>query len=227
MSPSGSLVTLIDCDGVLADFTGMYQEVVKERFGIEARASDGKNWDHFDYPEVRAIKNDIWKYLLSTPGLIRGLKKYSYTDELLSRLRSIGKVICVTSVVMLEDYQREELIGEIQRDSYQGLSERESLSIIPFGGYYPGERMSWLRNEAGFSRTESMLVYEKFRVQGDIFIDDKPSNVIQWADRWYPQGSIPVLWNTQERTFEIDDPRIFQTNSVDALFDHLKEKGKI
>jgi 5'(3')-deoxyribonucleotidase len=215
------LVTLIDCDGVLADFTSMFQDIVKEKFGIAARASDGKNWDHFDYPEVRDIKEEVWKYLLSTPGLIRGLKKFPYTDELLSRLRAIGKVICVTSVVSLEDSQWEEIHEEANKEY-----DIPKL-FIPHGGYYPSERVSWLRTEAGFSRTETMLVYEKYRVEGDIFIDDKPSNVVQWADRWFKHGGVPVLWSTPDRRFPIEDTRIFQTSSVDELFDHLRYEGKI
>ena len=31
---SNRIVTLIDCDGVLADFTGMLQSVLKDKFGI-------------------------------------------------------------------------------------------------------------------------------------------------------------------------------------------------
>jgi len=189
------VVTLIDCDGVLADFSSMFVRVTKEIFGIQARMTDGKNWDHFDYPEVRAIKEDIWKYIKGTPGLIRGLEKFSYTDELLGTLRGIGDVICVTSLMD--------------------------------GGYYGVERINWLIEEAGFTRFDIMIAYRKYLIEGDIFIDDKPENVVKWADRWYSDYGSPVLWSAPGRSVPVQDDRVFCTSSIPDLLIYLKEEGKL
>ena len=191
-----TLRTLIDCDGVLSNFTKMFLEVVQTQFGVEAKPSDGENWDLFDYPEVKAIKNDVWKYILGTKGIIRGLEKFAYADELISRLREEGEVICVTSVTT--------------------------------GGFYADERIMWLIEEMGFERFDIILAYKKYLIDGDVFIDDKPDNVIKWADHWYhAQEGVPVLWLPPGRGFPINDKRVFQTGSIDQLFRHLVYEGKV
>lgn len=97
---------LIDCDGVLANFSLMAMSFIKEQFGMEV-VCDGKNWDYFDYPEIKPISNKIWDYICGTPGVIRGLQKYPYTDELISRLREVGNVICLTSIPRSKYYPSE------------------------------------------------------------------------------------------------------------------------
>jgi 5'(3')-deoxyribonucleotidase len=179
---------LIDCDGVLSNFSEMAVGIIKEQFGIDV-VCDGKNWDYFDYPEILPIKGKIWDYICGTPGIIRGLKKYNYADELISRLREIGHVICVTST--------------------------------PRSQYYPSERFMWLIEELGFARKDVIIGYHKHLVWGDVFIDDKPSNVVSWTRRWY---GVPVLWQTPGwyiDSREEDPGNIFRTGSVDELFDYL------
>jgi 5'(3')-deoxyribonucleotidase len=181
---------LIDCDGVLSNFSSMFVEIAKTQFGIDARLSDGENWDLFDYPEVKERKEDIWKHILSTPGLIRGLDKFDYADELVSELRKLGDVICVTSVV--------------------------------FGGTYADERIAWLVEEMGFDRYDIILAYRKYMIEGDVLIDDKPANVSAWADRWFGEGGIPILWQPPSRGFSSDDDRLLVTGDVDRLINRLK-----
>lgn len=183
------MITLIDCDGVMAKWTDMFIRVCREQFDINPTINDGKTWDFFNYPEVVAKKNDIWKYILSTKGLIRDLEKYDYADELIAKLRERGEVVCVTSIVS--------------------------------GGYYADERIMWLIEEMGFPRTHIILAYRKFMVEGDIFIDDKPSNVVEWADRWYSECGTPVLWQPPEKPMTVDDERIIQTGNVDDLIKYI------
>lgn len=180
---------LIDCDGVLSNFSEMALGIIKNEFGIDV-VCDGKNWDYFDYPDVLPVKNKVWEYITKTPGLIRGLKKFDYTDELISRLRKVGHVICLTS--------------------------------IPRSKFYPGERFEWLIEELGFHRKDIILGYHKHLVWGDVFIDDKPANIVSWAQRWY---GVPVLWQTPGwyiDSRETDSPNIFKTGNVDELFEHLR-----
>jgi len=167
----------------------MFLEIVQTQFGVQARPSDGENWDLFDYPEVKAIKDEVWKYILETPGLIRGLEKFDYADELVARLRKLGEVICVTSVVS--------------------------------DGFYADERIVWLKEEMGFERTDIVLAYKKHIIEADTLIDDKPANVIEWADRWYPEGGRPVLWMPPGRGFPLGDSRIFETGDVNDLITYL------
>ena len=180
---------LIDCDGILANFSEKARADLKNRYGIEVTC-DGKNWDYFDYPEVLPHKYDMWNYIVNTKGWVRGLNKYDYAEELVSRLREFGKVICI--------------------------------SAVPPGPYFACERIDWLIEELGFNKRDILLGYPKNLVSGDVFIDDKPANVVAWAQRWY---GVPVLWNAPG--WVISPPEngshIFQTGSVDTLFDHLRK----
>lgn len=182
-------VILIDCDGVLADFDGMFIGILRDHFDIEFDPSKAEEWDYFNHPDVVRVKNDVWQHILNTKGLIRGIKKLDYAEEMIRKLREVGTVEACTSVVA--------------------------------GGYYADERIMWLIEELGFDRRDVHLSYKKWRVCGDVFIDDKPENVIKWADEW---GAVPVLWQTPGRpVVELDDDRILCTADVDAVLNRMKE----
>lgn len=187
-------IILIDCDGVLANFDKMFIGIVRDVFGIDFDPSGSQEWDYFNHPEVKAIKDQVWKHILGTPGTIYELEKYSYTDDLLAKLREVGHVECVTSIVS--------------------------------GGTYADERLMWLIDKAGFQRDDIHLSYRKYRIEGDVFIDDKPDNVIKWFDSWGTEY-LPVMWNTPGRTpFTIDEvnkPHILQTGNVNDLIQAIKE----
>ena len=180
---------LIDCDGVLAQWTNMFIDVCRNQFGIELPKHDGKCWDVFKYPGIVERKDEIWTYILSNPNLIYCLEKYNYTDELLTKLRERGEVICVTSIV-------------VNTKGYGTLSE------VTLPGFYADERIRWLIDKAGFSREDIILAYKKHTIEGNIFIDDKPDNVVNWADRWYDKNHIPVLWQPPEKSMTINDDRV-------------------
>lgn len=200
---------LIDCDGVIAKWSKMFEKVCLEHFDIEVPIFDGKNWDIFEYPEIIENKDRIWSYMLSSPGLIYNLEKYEYTDELLAKLRERGEVICVTSIVV--------------NTSGFGTPDEK---VIP--GYYADERIRWLINKAGFSKEDIILAYKKYTIEGTMLIDDKPGNVIQWADRWYNKNlKIPVLWQPPEKKMSVDDDRIFNCGNVDELIYVVDELSSV
>lgn len=198
--------TLIDCDGVMAQWTKMFIEVCESQFGISPPPPNGEVWDIFKYPGIMEKRDEIWSYILSTPNLIYGLEKYDYTDELLSKLRERGEVICVTSIVT-------NTVGF-------GTSQERAIP-----GYYADERIMWLINKAGFSREDVILAYKKFTIEGDVFIDDKPDNVIRWAYRWHKAGGLPVLWQPPEKSMKVEDDKIFHCGSVSELIRELDERG--
>lgn len=194
------MLILIDCDGVIANFDKMFYNVLINEFNIEFEAGKSTQWDYFNHPQVKPIKDDVWKYILGTRGLIRGIEQYDYTKEFLAKLREIGDVECVTSIVS--------------------------------GGYYADERIMWLIEEAGFSRYDIHLSYKKHRIKGDVFIDDKPDNVIKWADAWvtgkgHPDfipshWPIPVLWQSPGRApYDVNDERIFHASEIDHVVGYL------
>jgi 5'(3')-deoxyribonucleotidase len=183
----------------------MFTRICEEQFGISPPASDGKTWDIFNYPGIVERRNEIWTYMLSTPGLIYGLDKYSYTDELLAKLRERGEVICVTSIVV----------------NTVGYGTSNEVTIP---GYYADERIRWLIDKAGFSREDIILAYKKHTVEGNALIDDKPSNVVKWANRWDKKNQVPVLWQPPEKSISIDDDRVFHCGDVNELIKFLDER---
>jgi 5'(3')-deoxyribonucleotidase len=188
-------VILIDCDGVVADFDGMFTQVLKTQFGIVFNPNDSLEWDYFNHPRVKEVKNEVWGYILSTRGLIRGIQKLSYADEMISKLREVGVVEACTSIVA--------------------------------GGYYADERIMWLMEQLDFQRTDIHLSYKKWRICGDVFIDDKPENVVKWADAWYSARGIPVLWQTPGRVTQIQDDRILCTGNVEVVLEAMVKAGKV
>jgi hypothetical protein len=60
----------------------------------------------------------------------------------------------VTSVVALDDDARKSVLSSYDPygDSPIGVPQ------IPYGGYYASERVSWLKTEAGFDRTDIIMV---------------------------------------------------------------------
>lgn len=189
-------VILIDCDGVLADFDAMFIGLIRDQFGIDFNPTDYDEWDYFNHPDVVNIKSDVWDRLKQTKGLIRGIKKLPYAEEMIRKLREVGKVEACTSIVS--------------------------------GGTYADERIMWLIEELGFDRTDIHLSYRKYRVCGNVFIDDKPENVVKWADWWYNDGNLPVLWHTPGRAkYSLNDDRILCTGDVDEVIRKMEEEGLI
>lgn len=84
----------------------------------------------------------------------------------------------------------------------------------------------WLIDKAGFERHDIHLSYRKYRIEGDVFIDDKPDNVIKWFDNWGTEV-LPVMWNTSGRiphtVDELGKPHILQTGNVDDVIHAIKE----
>jgi hypothetical protein len=104
----------------------------------------------------------------------------------------------------------------------------EACTSIVSGGYYADERIMWLIDQLGFHRTDIHLSYKKWRICGDVFIDDKLENVINWADKWYNNGkAIPVLWQTHSRMpVKINDDRILCTSNVDDIINKIENLTK-
>jgi 5'(3')-deoxyribonucleotidase len=147
-------IILIDCDGVMVDFSLKAMEVANEEFGISLKINDGKNWDFFEYPECREIKDQLWTKMFNTSGIIYDIPKFSYTDELLFKLRSLPdtRVIACTALVVSPTYA--------------------------------SERAQALVDKMGFDREDIIITHSKEFCYGDVLIDDRCRNLTKWRDRW-------------------------------------------
>jgi len=54
------------------------------------------------------------------------------------------------------------------------------------------ERNQWLKEHFGFGKNEIVHTSAKFLVNGDIFLDDKPDNVLSWHKE-HPRG-LAMIW---------------------------------
>ena len=103
-----------------------------------------------------------------------------------------------------------------------GLRQRGEViacTSLVKGEYYACERIEWLIEEMGFDRKDIILAYKKHICKGDVFIDDKPQNVTDWANA-YPEG-FPVLWQSPGKPLACKYKNIFLTRSCQELFYNL------
>lgn len=187
---------IIDCDGVLADFVTVARGVAKDLLNKDVPHHDGE-WDvlrnHLNKEEVSIILN----YIANKPGMVRGLRKFDYADNLIEMLRCRGELVACTSVLC--------------------------------GKCFAGERIEWLKEELGFDRTDIILAHKKYLVTGDVFIDDKPDNVVRWAET-FPKG-MAVMWQSPGRPI---DPgciahlsNAIHCNNVEDLLRKIDEKSAL
>lgn len=79
-------------------------------------------------------------------------------------------------------------------------------------GWYD-ERVKWLKKNLGIKQDEVIVGRMKFQVQADLFVDDKPLNVIEWATK--NKSSKAVLFAQPYN--EKHDPLPENARRLDAL----------
>ena len=152
-------VILLDCDGVLADFTSLALQLIKDETGKSYSPDDIPHWEVFEslgYPE-------IWNTFgekASKPGFCAGMKVYPRAQAAVKKFRETCEVLIVTAPVDARPWMY--------------------------------ERAHWLGTHFDISRKKVIFAHEKQQVRGDMLVDDKPDNVIAWAEA-NPDG-IAVLW---------------------------------
>lgn len=153
-------IVLLDCDGVLTDFTEAALELIKQETGRSYTAAEIPRWDIFEslgYPELWTL----FTKKASEIGYCRDLKVCDRALDGVQNLREKYDVVVVTAPV----------------------------DALP----WMYERAHWLEDNFDISRKKVIFAHEKQHVCGDVLVDDKPDNVIQWFEA-HPQG-LAVLWS--------------------------------
>jgi 5'(3')-deoxyribonucleotidase len=150
---------LLDCDGVLADFTEVALSIIAEKTGIVYSAEDIPRWDIFESMGLPELWEELVKRA-NRKGFCSSIRPYSPAIMGVKKLRKKYDVLCVTAPV----------------------------DALP----WMYERAHWLEEHFDIPRKKVIFAHEKHHVHGDVLVDDKPDNVIAWAEA-NPDG-VAVLW---------------------------------
>lgn len=84
------------------------------------------------------------------------------------------------------------------------------------------ERWDWLIHHFDARHDDIMQVHAKHRVVGDVFVDDKPINVVRWADNHPTKQAF--LWSRFYN--ELADKNIPRLRSWDELLEIAQHRGR-
>ena len=147
------LRVLIDVDGVVADFQGLYTSLARHRFELSADADTyiDKYWDVGDSLGLTQAQKDTIEKCLNEPGVAANMDPFPSAIEAIKRLDEKYDVFFVTSH---------------KRESPTWVFERENWLIHHFGNTLGGKVVS---------------THYKYLVVGDVLIDDKKGHIDRWA----------------------------------------------
>jgi len=97
------------------------------------------------------------------------------------------------------------------QEAVRELSARADVYIVTTAWHgsptWCHDRTQWLHDHFGISRQNVIYAWAKHLVQGDIFVDDKPSNVREWCEHF--PGGVGFVWNgwLEERNRDMEPLR--------------------
>lgn len=181
---------LIDCDGVLSDFTG--KAVSWLNFQIERSgylAGIGRmsrltpemvtSYDIFKALGKEEWKQKFWQEVSSRSSWCYEMAAYPHAKETVGLLRSRGRLVCVTGPVS--------------------------------GRYWAGERIEWLRDRLGFDRKDIIVAADKSIVHGDVLIEDSMDNLRKWTQ--HSLGRHGIIWTMPWNAAEELADNIYRADS--------------
>lgn len=155
---------LLDIDGLLADWMGAVTQIVEEGTGRVLTPKDVNGWLSLSKLGFSRTEQDYIESVLASRGFCTGLEVLPGAKEGVTALAKMGEIAYVTSI-------------------WWGSET------------WTYERHTWLKKH-GFLAEGQKLVFTKNKelVTGDVFVDDKPENVMAW--RAQHPGKLGLLWST-------------------------------
>lgn len=181
---------LLDCDGILADFTKATLELIRKMTGRRYEQRDITTWEIFDsLPEMDDLARDEIYRILKAPGGCTSIPIYPDAQDGVRRLRELATIVIVTS----------------------------PFSGSPT---WMHERELWLKEHFGDGIHSVIHAKHKHHVHGDFFIDDKPSHIKEWLDYWVRSGRDPnavgMVWRTPRAHHDEVDSLAVQVEDWDS-----------
>lgn len=98
------------------------------------------------------------------------------------------------------------------------------LVTAPYPSYsWASERLNWIEQHLRFPSTHVVLTSAKHLVCGDVLIDDKASNLVEWH-KAHPKG-VPLLWGTHiNHPSNLYLPGIRRVTSWGEVIDQIRAK---
>ena len=157
-------VLLLDVDGVIADFIELYLRIVHHRIP-ELRHTGHDDIVEWDCGRALHLSTDELALVhedLFAPGAASSMVPYAGAVYGVEQLMKVADVWFVTSPMA------------------------QSATWMH-------ERTRWIEHYFG-QQAKSQVIHaeKKFLVSGDIFVDDKPSHVAAWKNRW--TNGVGTLW---------------------------------
>lgn len=179
---------LIDIDGVLANFVRAYLDIVHERLGYMTAESDINKWDVGDALRLVPPERALVHQDLLAPGFAAHMPEYPDACASVEGLMADGfDVWFVTSPL---------------HESHTWVFDRQR----------------WIERRFGVDMCKKTIsVHHKHAIEGDVFVDDKNSNVWDWALE-HPNGVGVVYqqpWNTVPRP--VSTRNIVRTNDWERI----------
>jgi 5'(3')-deoxyribonucleotidase len=201
---------LLDVDGVIADFTSAYLEIANKLAGTDWKHDDQTDWNLGFLPGLAAVENEAWK-AVGLPGFARRIKAYDGAIDGVRRLAELGDIYIVTSPVWMH-----------------GLAEGETQEAHELHGRtFCYDRVRWLEEHFGLARNHIIFAYDKHLVEGDVFIDDKPSNVENWlSSHGGKSGTRAILWARKyNEGFDGCHPKLLRTGDWNEAISFIQGFG--
>jgi 5'(3')-deoxyribonucleotidase len=164
---------LLDCDGVLADFLTPAFAILNRLSGLNRKMDELKEWDIFSL--FSRTYEDQFYQECSQPGFCVGLQVLPGMVEFVEKLHEIANVYVVTSSMNVK------IKGPEKRPAWHKT--------------WAHEREHWLEEHFGILPKRVIHTSEKYVCIGDVLIDDKPQNIVEWERAHGPKG-IGLLWGT-------------------------------
>lgn len=182
-------IILLDCDGVLADFTDLALQIIEEETGKKFYPIDIPRWDVFEslgFPEIW----EAFEKRVSQVGLCKGIKPYPQS------LGAVKKLV----------------------EKYEVLIVTAPVDALP----WMYERAHWIEDHFQISKKKVIFAHAKQFVRGDVLVDDKPDNIIEWATA-NPNG-LAVLWEHSYNRDAVIPGNAIRVSDWTKLLDILKER---
>lgn len=196
-------IVLLDVDGVLADFEGMLiaaAESVVPR-SLNTKLLGRPQWDLVkELGLTKEEETKLYDEVIDKPRAALNLEPKVGAVYGVRKLDTIANVYFCTSPVESSptwDYDRRLWLTKYFGKDYMG---------VPFG-------------------RKAIFAKFKYLVRGDVFVDDKPSNVKDWAKAW--PMSWAVLWDSWsdgKTDYGIKTPPFLVSSNWDELCNIVESK---